>query len=254
LRVSKNCYNRIKHTPLTFRQLQWIQSKEKINKKWDYEDLIVQGNIEIEHPVIKQLTEKRITNYLLKQKEAYDLIFNDVYNEFGEETTFTQIYIHWKDYLTECQILNYDLTSDRVIRPSDLYSEHQKTSELVRHQSDESLRQIMQDRFKKLTKKYKFEHESLQVVVPNTQQQIIEEGELLHHCVGGYAKRHAQGMTTILFIRRTEKPNIPFYTLEIHNGMLKQCQGYKNTDYKKDKILKSFIELFDKKKLRRKAA
>ena len=37
----------------------------------------------------------------------------------------------------------------------------------------------------------------------------------LHHCVGGYAEKHARGETNILFVRKNEKPDQPLYTMEV---------------------------------------
>ena len=57
----------------------------------------------------------------------------------------------------------------------------------------------------------------------------MNEGKVLHHCGGGYAERHAKGITNILFIRRKSEPYRPFYTVEIDNsGNIIQCYGMRN--------------------------
>ena len=63
-----------------------------------------------------------------------------------------------------------------------------------------------------------------------------KEGKLLCHCVGGYAKDHAAGKTSILFIRKIAEPEIPFFTLEYKDGKVNQNRGYKNCDRTKEVI------------------
>ena len=63
-----------------------------------------------------------------------------------------------------------------------------------------------------------------------SQRELIDEGQKLHHCVGGYAKPHAEGKTTIFFIRHIETPDEPFYTLEYKNGRVAQNRGQRNCD------------------------
>ena len=59
-------------------------------------------------------------------------------------------------------------------------------------------------------------------------QEIISEGQALQHCVGGYAERHAEGKTTILFIRRKDNLDTPYYTLEIDDKTKHIKQYHRN--------------------------
>ena len=59
---------------------------------------------------------------------------------------------------------------------------------------------------------------------------LVAEGDALHHCVGTYAKDHANGKTAIFFIRRAKAPRKSFYTLELNEGKLvvRQNRGRRN--------------------------
>ena len=61
---------------------------------------------------------------------------------------------------------------------------------------------------------------------------LIQEGRELHHCVASYAKRHAEGKTAILFIRKAKAPDKPFFTLEFDEKDLqvRQNRGKRNCD------------------------
>lgn len=55
----------------------------------------------------------------------------------------------------------------------------------------------------------------LAVILPRSNQELIMEGEVLRHCVGGYGEKHAEGMNIILFIRHYRRPERSYYTLNI---------------------------------------
>ena len=72
---------------------------------------------------------------------------------------------------------------------------------------------------------------------------IIAEGANLHHCVGGYAERHAEGKLHILFIRRKEAPDKSFYTMEVStDGKIMQVRGLRNRDPTAE--VRAFVEAY----------
>lgn len=56
--------------------------------------------------------------------------------------------------------------------------------------------------------------------------------------MGSYAQDHAEGRTTILFIRKRGSVEKPFFTLEIDmkSGKIRQCYGYKNRTSDRDNL------------------
>ena len=68
-----------------------------------------------------------------------------------------------------------------------------------------------------LRKNYEYIGDSFRIVVPMTEAEITNEGQMLHHCVGGYATRHLERVTTILFLRANETPDKSYYTIEVRN-------------------------------------
>ena len=76
--------------------------------------------------------------------------------------------------------------------------------------------------------------------------EIITEGKILNHCVGGYIEFYANGRTNLFFIRKQENPQDPFYTVEIDKDMKKiiQCRGRRNKNPTPE--VKVFIEEYEK--------
>lgn len=69
-----------------------------------------------------------------------------------------------------------------------------------------------------LRENYEYIGDSFRIVIPMTEAEITNEGQMLHHCVGGYATRHLERATTILFLRTNETPDKSYYTIEV-DGM-----------------------------------
>jgi len=56
------------------------------------------------------------------------------------------------------------------------------------------------------------------------------EGKALSHCVGSarYTQDHANGKTTIIFVRSKDEPDKPFFTMEYQSGRIIQIRGKHN--------------------------
>ena len=132
------------------------------------------------------------------------------------------------DYLTECQKLKYDLSDDAIRCPKHFTEAHARTTSRIQWQHDaktlKAFRKAMPER-----KKLEFASGELLIRQPRSMDEIIAEGRMLHHCVGGYAERHARGELHILFIRKQAEPDVPYYTMELSTGGdVVQVRGLKN--------------------------
>ena len=79
------------------------------------------------------------------------------------------------------------------------------------------------------------------------------EGRLMHHCVGGdnYLEKHANGHSFILLMRRTEKPEEPYVTIEIKGEEIVQWyEAYDKKDHEEEiqPWLDSYIKHLEGKK------
>ncbi|GHU92986.1 hypothetical protein FACS1894208_01410 [Clostridia bacterium] len=147
----------------------------------------------------------------------------------------------YRDYLDECRQLELDLTDKRISRPKNLIEAHSRTSDLVRLKREKIDAEKFAARRAEL-EKYALVAENLLIRVPEKAEELVIEGAQLKHCVAGYAKRFANGETAILFVRRADKPDEPFYTLELLGGKINQCRTRNNVSYKTDPAVKAFVE------------
>ena len=134
----------------------------------------------------------------------------------------------YSDYLDQCRILKYNLHDTAICMPYDFHSMHARLSALIRYESDEINCKLFTENYAE-RKALEYSGNGFILRQPESMEEIAAEGAALNHCVGGYAERHAKGKLTILFLRRLDKPDVPYYTMEVStDGRIVQCRGYKN--------------------------
>lgn len=92
--------------------------------------------------------------------------------------------------------------------------------------------------FRKLKAKYGYKDGDLFIRPAKNAREIIEEGKVLHHCVGAnghYIGKHARGESYILFLRKVLEPNSPYITVEVSGNAISQWYG--SYDRKTDKAI-----------------
>lgn len=164
----------------------------------------------------------------------------------------------YADYIKECEKLGYDLKETSVLYPTDLATTHRRTAALVKIENSALVEQSIKDKYERLHKACEWNNDKYAIVMPKSAEEIINEGAILNHCVGSYCERVANGKSIILFLRKIDDLDKPFYTLEIRPNMYKfdfvQCRGYRNSDPSKeiydrvDNFLESYAKWFNKRK------
>lgn len=133
----------------------------------------------------------------------------------------------WYDYIRNCRVLGYDLKNDFVLFPKNLRNAHDLAA--IRKSLEGS--KIYEERCQIVFTEYQnlqWARDGMLIVVPSTAKEIVQEGHALHHCVGIYLDRIASGETKILFLRKEDQPQKPFFTVEIRMGTVVQCRGRNN--------------------------
>lgn len=84
-------------------------------------------------------------------------------------------------------------------------------------EEQERLNKLAAKLYDQRKEKFEYADDNFSIVVPEEMNKITKEGVYLHHCVGGYISRVAEGKTNILFLRKNENIDIPFFTIEVNN-------------------------------------
>ena len=146
----------------------------------------------------------------------------------------------YRDYLADCGRLGLNLDDRAVLFPPDLDAAHARTIAQVKYKKNDAARKKFMETVKKLGGLC-WERDGLLIRPAMTPDELTAEGTILHHCVGGYVERMADGKTTILFVRRAEAPDVPFFTLEWKDGAVIQCRTLHNRSYDTDPAVYAFV-------------
>ena len=177
------------------------------------------------------ITNRSLFGYWREQREGYRG------RNQTEEYALQNFFVDYNDYVTCCIELRYDLTDTAISRPHNFQGMHDRVTSLLRDlrakREAENLKGV-QSVYEQLHDLIEWTDGKLLVRMAHDAGDLIREGREMHHCVGTYGRRVADGMCFIFFIRRAEKPDKPFYTVEIKPDLKKlqvvQCRGYRNND------------------------
>ena len=200
--------------------------------------------------IAEYTTLRKLSNYIEKQK-AKDK---------------AEVVKEWKDYIRIKEELGYDMTDSIILFPKKLKDAHDKAviekNEIAadkRRKEAEKKFKAISVRFKGADKVYHYEKGAFLIRPAKNASEIVEEGRMLHHCVGGdnYLRSHAEKKSIILFLRTVKEPDTPFITVEVKpNGEIEQWYGIhdsKPEEKKIDRWLGKYVKALDPEQLRREA-
>ena len=162
--------------------------------------------------------------------------------------------VRYLDYLEIRQALGYDLHNTVYQHPRDLNRAHDRMVwEQNEKEQDKRLEKVkilysgIRQTYRQLRGRYYYEREDYVIRPARSAEEIVMEGRLLHHCVGGdrYLEGHNDGHSYILLLRHKDEPEKPYITVEISPDTNRICQWYgvRDTKPEKEKIerwLKSY--------------
>ena len=204
-----------------------IKYIEKHNEKIDDETLqfITSNKVVVKELQLRQtgMTLQRMINYLRKQSAR-------------EKRSFAGTNNLYKDYLKMAADRGMDLTDEIICHTPRLREMHDRYLEEKNAREDAAERLRVNKKFQEIRKSFEenrehfgYQKDGLKIFVPRDAADIKREGKLQHHCVGAsdrYMERMDKRETFILFLRRADAPETPYYTLEVeYDGKIRQSYG-----------------------------
>ncbi len=150
----------------------------------------------------------------------------------------------YADYLNMRNALGYDMTNTVCLFPKDLATAHAKmVEESNKKEADIRIASVcekyplIKKHYRRYRKQFYFADGEFLIRPARDAGEIVMEGRLLHHCVGGdgYLRKHNDGESIILFLRAKADPNMPYITVEIDPGKKEVIQWYGAHDKKSDR-------------------
>lgn len=187
-----------------------------------------------------------------KLAHALQYTTKDKLRKYFAKENMTNI-TNYDDYLTWLEELHYPMEKYYLF-PNGFKEAHDKLCKEKQAKADQIARE-RKEMQRKIMAKLKADKDGIEafhmhygglfVRIAESPDELIEEGKALHHCVGTYVDRVAKGLTTILFIRKEEAPDVPFYTMEFKEGRVTQLYG--KYDCKATAAVQEFRDEFVKK-------
>ena len=140
------------------------------------------------------------------------------------------------DYWNMARRAGLDLRDEHVQLPKSLKHEHERLVEadrIARNEEEKRRKQAEIEKRRPAFEKavapleaWSWEDGGICIRPVHTEQELIDEGSALHHCVGRYGPTVAKGESCIFFIRRADAPDKPWFTLQVEIAALKEIQNH----------------------------
>ena len=207
----------------------------------DVKECRAEGYISIKEIFPSGQPVMKVIHYLKRQRDKY-------------KGGITQNIHYLMDYWNMAEKNGADMNDERIRYPQNLINAHDTEVRRTKWNLDKKLMELFKKRAEEL-RQYCYSSGGLMIRPAESENELILEGKFLNHCVANYAKNHAKGATAIFFIRHTDEPEIPYFTLELDEKTLtvRQNRGLKNCR-RTDEVIAferewlEFIKTLDKKK------
>lgn len=222
--------------------LRVMQMEKRQGQNWTDEQVEHLAETDLSGTQVEMATRYMTLQKLLNRIEKYSGC------EYGTECGSASARIRhtattYADYLSMRINLGYDLNNTVYQQPQDLEAEHNKmVMETNKEEMDKHLKEVaerypeIRHVYRGLRNKYLYEDDKYIIRPARSAEEIVMEGRLLHHCVGGntYLAKHNTGKTYILMLRFKEEPDVPYITVEIDAKNPRILQWYGDKDKKPD--------------------
>lgn len=248
LSVTKKEFRRLRDMNGGAKELKWLQFEKSSGRIIKDEEIYWMAKEELEPKdlqfVLDRMSICQVRHYLVKQSE-----------KSGDD--ISHILQVWKDYLSMAGKLRLDVYDSIIYRTSDLQRRHSEAVIQMEEKKKEIRRRELEEKYVgfqeqliALKEKYEFSAGEYQIVAPKSIDDILYEGDTLHHCVNktdNYFDRIASKESYILFLRKKENPEVPFYTLEVEpDGTIRQKRAEFDRQNKDIDEVTSFLRLWQK--------
>lgn len=135
--------------------------------------------------------------------------------------------IIYDDYLRFAETISADMKSYRVLTPSNLLEAHDAAYKAMRDSQDARFEKGILENYEKHVELC-YSNGKYLIRPVKSNKELKQESEALNHCVRTYASQVSNGSTEIMFVRLSDKPEVPLYTLELKKNVIRQFRADHN--------------------------
>lgn len=175
----------------------------------------------------QNLPALKIIRYLAKQKRKYPREKDKIDEK------------HLRDYWRMSEKVGDRLETPEQLFPQHLVAMHDAVLGRMKFTEQKELMAKFEDVRKKLAW-MAWESDGITIRAAANESELIAEGKALSHCVGTYAKTHAEGKNCIFFIRKAEAPTTSWFTLQLQVDSLHVLQNRGDHNCARTKEVEAF--------------
>lgn len=260
LRIRKDRLKDLAAVEGDYRKLKLYQAERRNGHKWSDEEIRIietlrDSNFGNDYEIpLKYTSPTRLMHYMKKQKMWPNE--KDKWQKARQRTDQRRTFY---DYVRMKAAQGYEM-NDINLFPHDFERRHNEiVLETEKAKLDKRKEEVLKRftgikrKYRSLSDKYSAAAGGLIIRPAKDAAEIVVEGRMLHHCVGGdnYLRNHNTGESTILFLRKAKEKDIPYITVEIKNEEV--LQWYGKYDSKPDKkMIDAWLKTYTKELTKRK--
>ena len=222
----KELYNRFDISDLSKETIDMIMPLIKLLRNMSFNEVLCKGYREPLNDDDRKIILKlcRIQNNVRNKGTNIVSYYSDIHNLYRRINNKPQINLRKFDNFQDLENMHEAL--QQICNAEEM--ERRRLNSLADREREAELKKkfdkLQEDRI------MRFEAESGKycIRVPKALDDITLEGMNLGHCVGGYRDRHATGQTNILFLRKKDKEDTSFFTIEVNGNTVVQIHGKGN--------------------------
>lgn len=218
----------------SFKELIPYYSREEFKK---YSEILLDNRLHLQHA-----KNKRIVEFIYHVTRIDDIFYKNLYID----------YLYMRTIVPSEETRNFRLIPKDK---HDLVYLHDKIMETHRHYLTSRQKEQLiivnknyHDYYYDKAKAFEYENDNYVIKACDELSELITEGETLHHCVGSYTDSVSQGHEYILFLRKKESLNVPYFTIDLTpDKRVRQIHGLCNCNINKEikPFIDEWIEKFD---------
>ena len=238
LRLDGAGVNRLKQMNGDWIALGWLQLEKRLGRKISQESLeylmkagIAQDDKRTWKMFCAFESANKLANYLKKQSKL-----------MGESAK--SVVSFWEDYMDMARRLKMRTDLEMFYKPKDLRAAHDECLALLERQKASDRADEVRKKYPEaelvlqMAQKYAYVGKEYQIIIPQKIEDIVVEGATLGHCIDRtdiYFDRIQQRTSILAFLRKNNRPDAPWYTLEIEpGGTIRQKRTVRNTQNVED--------------------
>lgn len=219
----------------------------------------------LSYHTLKKIYDKNLSLDLVKENQRSFTALHESYWQPEIIKCYNKCYTDfslgyaYRDYLNMRNQLPNSLAKDFPLVPKEISREritylHDKVMEVrnrFRSQQEEArIKQLNENYIKEFLPKaeqFEYSDDNYSIMACKNLIDLVKEGSALHHCVGSYANSVAKGNEYILFLRKNDDLNTPFYTVDVNpsDKTIRQIHGMCNCNVTEE--IANFVKKWAKK-------